>query len=78
MGVMTRRRLDRLDVLCDFRNAVSHGNESQVGAIMAAKPIAPTLSCYRDYRKAIDRLAGTIDAVVSEQLHLLLGIPRRW
>lgn len=40
--------------------------------------IRATKGSYRLYRRMIDRLAGTMDDVVSKQLSAVLGINRPW
>lgn len=77
-GPATRRRLDRLETLVDLRNAIGHGNEAEIQAIIGAQPISATLASYRAYRRAVDLLAGTMDAVVSNQMARLLGVPPPW
>lgn len=77
-GPAVTRSLALLDVLVDFRNAIVHGNETQITAIVATGDIAPTLSSYRAYRRTANRLAGTMDQVVAVGLASLLNIPPPW
>lgn len=69
---------DSLTVLVEFRNAVSHGRESEVTALVAAGGIRPTLTSYRAYRKAITLLVRILDRVTADQLAALLLIPAPW
>lgn len=67
-----------LDVLVDFRNAVSHGNESELAAIVARGSIAATIVSYRHFRKRISALVVTLDRVVAKQLGVVLGVAPPW
>lgn len=70
--------LDALEELIDYRNAIGHGDEATIGSIEALGRIRATKGSYRRYRRTIDRLAGTMDDVVSKQLSAVLGINRPW
>lgn len=59
-------------------DAIGHGDEATIGSIEALGRIRATKGSYRRYRRTIDRLAGTMDDVVSEQLSAVLGINRAW
>ena len=74
----TDERLKMLDILIDFRNLVSHGQETKIAAHCAANSIAETLTSYRRYRSAISVLVGTMDEVVANQLASGLQIARPW
>jgi hypothetical protein len=67
-----------LDRLVEFRNAIGHGNEAQIAALADAGEIRSTKNSYRRYRRALDRLAGTMDDVVAAKLGNVLGIPAPW
>jgi hypothetical protein len=77
-GPSTVRRMDRLETLVDFRNAIGHGNESAISNLVQNGGIAPTKGSYRKYRSAVDSLAGTMDQVVAAKLSTLLGIGLPW
>lgn len=67
-----------LDLLVMFRNAIAHGNESEVQQLVAGGDIKATLTSYRAYRKILNTLVGTMDAVVARELASGLGIPSPW
>jgi hypothetical protein len=67
--------LGKLDLLVRFRNAVAHGNESELAGIVASGDIKPTLASYRQYRRTLNRLVGTMDRVVAAELVTVLQIP---
>jgi hypothetical protein len=77
-GPATIQRLDRLEVLLDYRNAIGHGDESKITAIEDDGEIAATKASYLKYRQAINALAGTMDAVAAVRLSQVLGIGRPW
>lgn len=70
--------LDALEELVDYRNAIGHGDEGRLAAIEARGRIKATKKSYLEYRRTIDRLAGTMDDVVASRLTALLGISRPW
>lgn len=70
--------IDRLEVLVDFRNAVVHGNESEIAAQARTGKITATLTSYRTHRKPLDALVATIDGGVSTELARKLDIPAPW
>lgn len=78
MSATAAAELDDLEELIDYRNAVGHGAEATIAAIEAGGRIRATKASYRNYRRVIDRLAGTMDDVVANQLSALLGIDRPW
>lgn len=78
LGNATIRALEALDRLVDFRNAVSHGNETEITALVSGGLIKATKASYAEYRKTLDRLAGTIDAEVAATLAARLQIPAPW
>jgi hypothetical protein len=65
-------------VAVDFRNAIVHGNETQVVEVAATGRIEATLTSYRRYRRAITGLAGTTDRVAATRLATMLQIPPPW
>jgi hypothetical protein len=70
--------LARLELLVDFRNAVVHGNESEVHSLIQKHPIAATLRSYHRFRSTCDRLVRGLDAVVAAGLAAELQISRPW
>lgn len=70
--------LDDLDELVDFRNAVSHANETLIAGIEARKRIRATKSHFTKHRRTLGRLAHSMDSVVADELSALLGIARPW
>lgn len=74
----TVERLDQLELLVDFRNAVGHGDEAKIAALEAQGSIASTKRSYHAYRRALDGLAGTMDDVVASRLATVLGTTRPW
>ncbi len=77
-GVLTVKRLEQLDVLIDFRNLISHGQETSIQAYVASEDIAATLGSYRRHRSSLTGLVGTMDRVVSAELKSGLQIPAPW
>jgi hypothetical protein len=77
-GVLTETRLGRLDVLVDFRNAISHGQEHSIAMMVATKGIEPTLTSFRTYRRSISALVSTMDHVVARELASGLHIASPW
>lgn len=71
-------RLQRLDVLVNFRNLVSHGNETALPSFTASNDIESTLTSYRSYRRTVNSLVATMDRVVAAQLASGLSIPKPW
>ncbi|MGH9223892.1 MAG: hypothetical protein ACRD2W_08945 [Acidimicrobiales bacterium] len=70
--------LDALENLIDFRNAIGHGDEARIAAIEALGQIKATKRSYQQFRRTIDRLAGTMDQVVATKLAAVLGITHPW
>lgn len=70
--------LARLELLVDLRNAVVHGNESEVHALTRRNPIATTLRSYHRFKSTCDRLVRGLDAVVAAGLAAELQISRPW
>jgi hypothetical protein len=77
-GPATGTQIETLDRIAEFRNAVSHGNESQVAALEASGKIKSTLRSYVEHRKELEALATTMDRVVADQLAALLNIASPW
>lgn len=77
-GPLTVDRLDMLEVLLDYRNAIGHGDEAKITSLEAAGEIGATKKSYQLYRKALGGLAGTMDEVVSDRLSQVLGVVRPW
>ncbi len=78
VGPREEQDLDRLDVLVDFRNAIGHGNETEVSALVGRGEIRATKNVYHRYRRTLERVAGTIDGVVAAKMADVLNIPRPW
>lgn len=77
-GANTILRLDRLEFLVDFRNAIGHGNESTIAHMTSTGRIASTKTSYRSYRSTLNGLAGTMDSTVADRLASLLGVAKPW
>lgn len=77
-GADTSRRLDMLEDLVDFRNAVGHGDEAKIDELEATTAIRSTKLSYTRHRQALNALAGTMDRVVAQKLVALLGGNRPW
>jgi hypothetical protein len=70
--------IDGLEVLVDFRNAVAHGNESELAAVVASGHIKASMTSFRIHRRTVTRLVGTMDHVVSTELARGLHIAPPW
>lgn len=77
-GASFREDVRLLDVLVDFRNAIVHGNETEVTSIIGTGDIKATKTVYKAYRKTVDRLATTMDEVVAARLGSILGVEPPW
>lgn len=77
-GAAIKEALTKLELLVRFRNAIAHGNESELAGIVASGDIKPTLGSYRQYRRTLNRLVGTMDRVVATELATVLQIPSPW
>jgi hypothetical protein len=78
LGVRDSRnveRLKRLEELNSWRNAIAHQNV--VGAKKLAPPPPLHLRHVRRWRTACDALAGSMDAVVGDQVQAVVGT-RPW
>ena len=78
LGRAVTDAVDGLEVLVDFRNAVAHGNESELVAVEATGRVRATLTSYRAHRRALNRLVDTMDAVVATELANELDIAAPW
>ena len=72
------RDLARLELLVDFRNAVVHGNESEVQSLIHRKEIRATMDSYRTFRRTLNRVVRQLDTVVATELGAELQILRPW
>jgi hypothetical protein len=77
-GVATRRQLEGLEQLIDYRNAIGHGDETRIVALENLTDIRSTKGSYQHNRRSLNSLAGTMDDVVATQLTALLGVTRPW
>jgi hypothetical protein len=77
-GRATERRLEKLETLVEFRNAVSHGQEATLIQLESSGTISSTKASYAGYQGALNGLAPTMDSVVAMKLAALLQIPRPW
>jgi len=75
-GPETRRQLDLLDALVDYRNAIGHGDEAAIANLEAAGGVRATKASYRLHRRSLDSLAGTMNSVVAAAVGRALGSPR--
>jgi hypothetical protein len=66
-GAATETALRLLDVAVDFRNAIVHGNETQVAEVAVTGQIEATLTSYRRYRGVITGLASTRNHVAANE-----------
>ncbi len=67
-----------LDLLVDLRNAIGHGNETEIASLSAGGEIKATKAAYRRCRRTIQRLTATMDRVVAAKMGAALGIPAPW
>lgn len=70
--------MGQLDVLIDFRNLITHGQEASIQAYVANNDITATLGAFRRYRRSLNALVGTMDRVVSDELSAGLQIAAPW
>lgn len=77
-GPETVERLERLDVLIDYRNAIGHGDESRIAMLDASGGVKATKKSYMEHRRSLEALAGTIDATVAAGLARVLGTAAPW
>lgn len=67
-----------LDDLVDFRNAIAHGNETEVAAIVDRTKLRSTKQSFQTCWRTLNRLAPAIDLTVGRKLSHLLGIASPW
>lgn len=77
-GSRATEDLRYLDLLVDFRNAIGHGNETEMASLSAGGEITATKTVYRRYRRIVQRLAATMDRVVALKMGAALGIQSPW
>ncbi|MCA1727199.1 MAG: hypothetical protein LC722_06000 [Actinobacteria bacterium] len=77
-GADAKEALRALDLVIDFRNAIVHGNETRLEALIAQGEIKATKTMYRRFRKTLGALAVTMDSAVAEKLGRLLALPSPW
>lgn len=77
-GPRATEDLRLLDLLVDFRNAIGHGNETEIESLVAGGQIKGTKTVYKRYRRVIERLAATMDQVVAEKIAAALDIASPW
>lgn len=71
------KRKAKLDQLCEWRNGIAHGDISRKLAAEKLVPERVTLHTCKDWRRALNGLAVSIDKVVADQCENL-GCPRPW
>jgi hypothetical protein len=72
-----RRRKEGLGQLCQWRNAITHGDIPRKRSAGQLVPHDLSLETCRDWRRALDGLATSIDAVVAKRCRIL-GCPKPW
>ena len=77
-GPDTIKRLERLDTLVDYRNAIGHGDEPRIATLEASGIVKATKKSYTEHRRSLEALAGTIDATVAAGLARVLGTVAPW
>jgi hypothetical protein len=71
------KRKTKLEQLCEWRNGIAHGDISRKLAAEKLVPEKVTLDTCKDWRRALNGLAVSIDKVVADQCENL-GCPRPW
>lgn len=71
------RRKAKLEQLCEWRNGIAHGDISRKLAAERLVPERVTLDACKDWRRALNGLAVSIDKVVADQCENL-GCSRPW
>ncbi len=77
-GPLMVAALASLDALVGFRNAVVHGNETEIAAHSGAGQVRATMTSYRAHRRTVTRLVASMDRVTARQLGQLLRVPPPW
>ncbi|MDZ7733355.1 MAG: hypothetical protein U5R31_09790 [Acidimicrobiia bacterium] len=77
-GSRTAARLQRLDQLVDFRNAIGHGDEVSIAAMQSTGAIRATITSYVRNRRSLNALAATMDQVVATRVGGVLDCPPPW
>jgi hypothetical protein len=72
-----RRRKEKLTQLCEWRNAIAHGDISRRQAAGKLVPRELDFQTCRDWRRALDGLAVSIDAVTARHCRAL-GCSEPW
>ena len=70
--------LGTLESLADLRNAIAHGDDAGIAAVVAARRLRLTLNSFRHSRTALERLARDLDEVVAAEIATVLGVAFRW
>lgn len=78
VGRAETEMLQSLDLLVDFRNAIGHGNETEIAALIAGGRIKDTKRSYLSYRRRLEELAVIMDDVVAAKLASVLRIAAPW
>ena len=73
----SKKRKAKLDQLCEWRNGIAHGDISRKRAEAKLVPDRVTLDVCKDWRRALNGLATSIDKVMSGQCENL-GCPEPW
>jgi len=77
VDLLNEDRKARLAQLCEWRNAVVHGDIARKGAAGQLIPQRLTLKTCRDWRRSLGALARSMDRVLSVHLQTL-GCPESW
>jgi hypothetical protein len=72
-----RRRKEKLTQLCEWRNAIAHGDISRRQAAGKLVPRELDFETCQDWRRALDELAVSIDAVTARHCRVL-GCSEPW
>lgn len=77
-GPMIVAAIASLDALVDFRNAVVHGNETEIAGLSDAGQVKATMTSYRAHRRTVIRVVDSMDRVTARQLGQFLRVPPPW
>lgn len=72
-----KSRKEKLRKMCEWRNAIAHGDISRKSGEGKLVPLNLTLDTCRDWRRALGALAVSIDRVTATQCQLL-GCQKPW